>query len=372
MKVKNITKSVLTLILGLYIVALSNIGCTNKNDNNIKIGAILPLTGEGSEWGITSKNSIILAQEEYNLNNPEKQVEVIFEDSKTSSKDALNALNKLSSMNVKFIIGDIISSNVLSMAPVVERNKILLVSPGASNPDISNAGDFVFRTWQSDALEAEVGAGFVLDSLKWNRVAVLYLENGYGTGLAEGFKKNLKNKGRDIVLEESFKVGQTNFRDILTKVKKSNPDGIYLASYPEENFIILKQLKEQKLNLKVLGTQGFVSPKIEELIPTLNYPVCYSIPQPPDSTSKEVKEYLNNYKLKYGVLPGITGDAAFDAFNLLMKGIDDNGYDSEKVKAFLYSIKGYEGASGILTFNKYGDVEKPFIFNKNSYWKESK
>ncbi|MFZ4520238.1 MAG: ABC transporter substrate-binding protein [Bacteroidales bacterium] len=355
-----------TVILSITVV-ISTIfyGCDNSKEEVVKIGAILPLTGEGAEWGITSKNAILLALNERNVNNPKIRFEVLFEDSRSTVKDGLSVLNKLDAQNVKFVIGDIISSNVLAMAPVVEKNGILLISPGASNPDITLAGDNVFRTWQSDALEAQVGASFVLDSVFWKKIAIIYLENGYGVGLAKEFEKTIETRGFKPTLVESFKIGQANFRDLISKIKNNKPDGIYLASYPEENHNILKQLKEQQVKIPVLGTQGFVSPQIKTLIPTLNYTIYFSIPLPPDSTSVSVRNFQQNYNKAYGKTPGITADAAYDAFVLLANGIQLHGYNVPKVKNYLYSVKNFSGASGILTINKFGDVEKPFVFIKN-------
>jgi len=361
---KHFTVLLLALVIGIM-------GCKEKDE--IRIGAILPLTGGGSEWGIASKNAIQMALDELNQDNSSDLFfEVIIEDSKTSSRDAINALNKLHSQGIRFIIGDIISSNVLSMAPIVERNNILLISPGASNPEISHAGDNIFRTWQSDALEAQVGAAFILDSLKWERIAVLYLENGYGTGLSTEFIKLLKEHGIEPVLVESFRVGQGNFRDLISKILNINPEGIYIASYPEENFSLLRQFQESNVTIPVVGTQGFVSPKLDELLPLLSFPICYTIPEPPDSNAVEVRRFIDNYKELYGVSPVITADAAYDALMLLAKGIKLYGYDVDKIKSYLHSISDYSGASGVITFNKYGDVEKPFMFIKNDMWRLNK
>ena len=361
-------KFLLFLSFLLISVFLIN-SCKSKDENVIRIGAILPLTGGGSEWGIASRNAIHMALDELNQEKSNDLIfEVIFEDSKTNSRDAINALNKLHSQGIRFIIGDIISSNVLSMAPIVERNNILLISPGASNPDISHAGENIFRTWQSDALEAQVGAAFILDSLNWQRIAVLYLENGYGTGLSTEFIKLLREQGIEPVLIESFRVGQGNFRDIISKISNINPEGIYIASYPEENFSLLRQFQESNINIPVVGTQGFVSPKLDELLPLLSFPISYTIPEPPDSNAVEVRRFIDRYKEQFGVSPAITADAAYDAFMLLAAGIIKYGYDVDLVRTFLHSIIDYSGASGVITFNKYGDVEKPFKFIENEFW----
>jgi branched-chain amino acid transport system substrate-binding protein len=165
--------------------------------DTVTIGAILPLTGSAAPYGKNARRGIELALEEINANGGVngKKVKVLYEDSKTEPKEAVSALRKLhSSSGVKFIIGDINSTGVLAMAPIAVRERILLLSPGASNPKISDAGDYIFRNWHSDALEGQVDADHAYSTLGWREAAVLYVNAAYGAGLAETFRDRWRTR----------------------------------------------------------------------------------------------------------------------------------------------------------------------------------
>lgn len=322
----------------------------------IKIGSVLSLTGSASVWGQKSKNGIELAVR--HLAEKGVKVDVIFEDAASESKMAVSALNKLLAQGIKYIVGDISSGNVLAMAPIAERNRVVLISPGASNPNISEAGDFIFRTWQSDALEAEYDANFAFKVLNWKDVCIIFIQNSYGEGLKEAFKKHFLGR---IVLEESFNQGQSNFRDLIIKLKKVKIDGIYLPGYPEEMALFLKQLREQEILIPILSTQAFDDPIILKRAGSAAEGVIFSVPEPPNPSNPVVQRFRKDYKYLYDEEPGVTADAAYDAIMILVEVIRKVGDDQEKVKNALYMID-WDGASGKIKFDKNGDLIKKFIF----------
>ncbi len=156
---RTLTKTFVLLILlcTFAIMTLSSPSCSKKPETKeIKIGAVLPLTGSEGIWGENAKMGIEIALAEINSSGgvKGKSVRLIYEDSQSLPSNAVSALQKLISTDkVCVVIGDIASSSVLAMAPIVEKEHVVLLSPGASNPDISKSGDYIFRNWQSDALE---------------------------------------------------------------------------------------------------------------------------------------------------------------------------------------------------------------------------
>jgi len=355
------------IISTLALIFILLIGCVdNSSQSAIKIGIILPLTGGGAEWGNHSKNAYELALKEIRKEYPKLNLQLQFDDSQTDAKTALSIFNRFYSVeNIKIVMGLLVSSNVLTIAPIAEENHVLVISNGASNPDISNAGDYIFRTWQSDALEGSADVTYALDSLKWRKIGVVYSENGYGKGLADVFSKEMESRNFEPIMVESFPIGQKNFRNLIAKFDQHTVDGLYIASYPTESAIMLKQLEEAGKYIPILGTQGFDDTQVAEALKYVKSPVHYSIPLPPDTTSGIVSKFINDYQTQYGMMPGITADAAYDALMLGAQAINTVGDDPAKIKDYLYTIRNYQGASGKLSFNKYGDVEKPFVFISN-------
>ena len=149
-----------------------------STEGKIKIGFMGPLTGDASTYGESIKRGVDLAWKQWRQDN----VEIIYEDSKCEAKEAATAANKLISLDhVVAIIGEACSSATLAAAPVANENKVILISPASTSPELTDAGEFVFRTIPSDALQGYFAAKLVYDK-GYRKLAVFYIkkaEDGY-------------------------------------------------------------------------------------------------------------------------------------------------------------------------------------------------
>ena len=183
----------------------------------IKIGAILPLTGDSAAWGEQGKYGIEIAVEEINYKGGinGKKLEVVYEDSQAIPKNAVTSIQKLINVDkVSAVIGDIVSSTTLAMAPIAEKSQTVLIAISASAPAITNAGEYIYRVWPSDLLEGSVLAEFVAKN-KYKRVCILHIQTDYGTGLRDAFKKTLEQKGGEIILTQGYKQDETDFKAVI-------------------------------------------------------------------------------------------------------------------------------------------------------------
>ncbi|MFH1052132.1 MAG: ABC transporter substrate-binding protein [bacterium] len=356
-------KKLIVLLIALSFVFIA---CNEKSKPEgkevIKIGAILPLTGSAAPYGNNAKNGIELA-----ITDIEKiysiKIEVIYEDSKTDPQSAVNALKKLYSINkIKIIIGDINSSGLLAMAPIAEKNKIILLSPGASNPKISYAGKYIFRNWHSDALEGEIAAKFAFDSLKWKKTAILFVNASYGIGLAETFKNIFSNLGGDVISYESYQQNAYDMREQIITIKKLNPDGLYLPGWPKEMSIALRQLKQLGVKLQILSSQGFDDPLILSLAGKSAEGVIYTVPKEADTSNSITINFKNKYKSIYGKEPGVCSASGYDALKILVTAIKNVGTNIDRIQYYLSNLKDFPGVDGNVTFDENGDLIKPFLF----------
>lgn len=358
-------KFVLYVLIIFSFFSCENNKKPNKKESsqiNYKIGVILPLTGSAAVWGKNAKMGIDLALSE--LKNEGFNIELIVEDSKSETKTAISALEKLiSTENIQVVIGDIASSSVLAMAPIAEKNKVVLLSPGASNPDISQAGDYIFRNWQSDALEGKIDADFVINDLKKDKISVLYVNNAYGTGLKNSFIKRLEELNKQILSEESFEQGAKDVRTQLQKLKKVNPQVVYMPGYPKEMATSLKQMKEMNFKTQVLSTQAFDDPEIIKIAGDAANGVIYSIPKPADTTNIVVKNFIDSYTKTYNKKPGVCSDTGYDALKIIIYEMKNmNATTGEQIKNALYKMQAFDGAAGKTSFDSNGDVLKEFEF----------
>jgi branched-chain amino acid transport system substrate-binding protein len=328
----------------------------------IKIGAVLPLTGDAAKYGQAAKKGIELALRDINdrggINGV--KVSVVYEDSQGTPKGAVSALQKLITTDkVPAVIGDLLSSNTLAMAPIANRSKVVVLSPTSSAPKITEAGDYIFRNCASDTFEGTVMAEFVYDKLKITRVAIIYINNDYGVGIRDVFKKTFSAKGGTIVAEEAFPQGATDFRNQIAKVKATKPQAVYIVGYRELGQL-LKQAAELGIKSQFLSTVMFEDPEILKVAGKAAEGVIYSArAYDPDGKDEHIQKFVKAFRAKYGEIPDIFAALSYDAMKILGLAMERGGFTGDGIKKALYAIKHYPGVAGEVTFDHNGDVIQP-------------
>ena len=248
-KMKNKLILILAVLSLIFIIA-----CGNKE--NIKIGFIGPLSGDVASMGQSAKAAVELAVEEINSNGgvSGRPLEVIYEDGKCEPKDSTSAANKLVNIDgVAVIIGGLCSGETLAAAPIAEIGKTVLLSYCSSNPKITEAGDYIFRDYPSDAFQGKVAAEKIYNELNAKNVAILYCLGDWCVGIKDVFKKRFGELGGSITIEEGYEQDARDLRTQITKIKDSKPDLIYFLGYTEASIVGLKQLKEMGVEIPKFG-----------------------------------------------------------------------------------------------------------------------
>jgi branched-chain amino acid transport system substrate-binding protein len=358
MEVLKMRKGLLIVSLAIFLISYMTAAFAQEV---YKVGAILPLTGDISEYGQRCKKGMDLAVEEINkeggMNG--RRIEIIYEDSEGSAKAGVSAAQKLINIDkVKTIIGAVASSVTLAIEPITSNSDVVLISPASSSPNLTGISPFFFRTWPSDVLEASVLADFAFKKLNIKSVAIIYVNNDYGIGLKHEFKKTFDSLGGKVVSVDGYPQNNTEFRSILTKAKAKKPQAIYLAGYHKEMAFATKQIKEMKIKSQILGDADY---GIEELINIANDAAegaIYATPTyEPHKGNKAMITFARKFKEQYGKEPSIFEANAYDAVNILSIGMRRVGDNSKKIAAFISKLKNYDGASGLITFEK-GDARK--------------
>lgn len=350
-------------LFSLFLVAcLILLSCSGKKEEVIKIGSTVPLTGEAATWGNYTKKGVELAIYEYNeaRKEDEPKFEVIFEDTKADAKEGVNSFNKLVNIhNVQAIVDDAVSSVALAIAPLARDKKVVIISTGATNPKLSGISPYYFRVWNSDYEEGLFSANYAYNDLNYRKVAVLAIENDYGQGLSDVFINRFKELGGEIIITETYKQGNLQFRNQLTKIKNAKPDAIYLVSYPEETPQILIQKNALSINQQIIGTVPMEDKSIIEEAKDAAEGVIY--PYPVDPTGESVMKFRESYEKKFAEAPGTTSAEGYDAARLFIDAIISNGNNGDGIKDYLTSLKEWNGVSGIIEFDSNGDVHKPMV-----------
>ncbi len=370
---KNNGESISRIIATILTFAtLFIIGCTKKNDE-IKIGAVLSLTGKGAKYGEAIKRGIDLALEEVNAEpNRKAKLKVVYEDSLSEPQKAVSAFNKLIEFDkVPVVIGPVLSSEVLACAPVANKKRVVILNTSAGTEDLRKAGDYVFRNRESAYPQAFKIAELCRTILKIEKMAIIYSNSPNGKDYKDAFVKRFEELGGKILQIENYEEGETDFRSQILKIKKSHPHGVYLAGLVAELGYILKQSKELNFGSRFFASAGIEGSKLFEIAGDAAEGVIFGSPAfDPASNEPLIKNFVMKYKQRYNQDPDFFTANAYDALKLIAIAIDKAGYSSEGVKNALYSIKDYPGVGGTTTFDSDGEVIKPIrlkIINNNQF-----
>ncbi|MCH7568301.1 MAG: penicillin-binding protein activator [Nanoarchaeota archaeon] len=308
----------------------------------VRIGFMAPLTGDAASYGESIKRGVELARKDSGLNN----IEITFEDSGCEPKGAVNSINKLISVNrVQAIVGEVCSGATLAAAPIAERNDVVLISSSSTSPKITEAGDYIFRTVPSDALQGNFGAQLVYEK-GYRKLAILYSNEEYGLGFNNVLVDRFQGQ---VVTSEAFERGASDLRTQLTKIKNSGADSIYIISNsPDSSIAALKQIKELGLNIKLFGSEGLKSADILEAGSAAEGLILTTV-------SSGTTDFAENHKRVYGEEPGPFAAQAYDAFMAVAKAIKQGAKTGAEIKDALYDIE-FNGASGRIEFDRNGDV----------------
>ena len=230
------------------------------SDEPFRIGVMESLTGPGETYGNVAVQAKQMAVDEINaaggING--RMLELIVEDSKCAAQDAITAYNKLTEVDgVKIILGTSCSGAMLGAAPLAEADGVILFSGLATNPDIANAGDYIFRTSMSD-LQLGIDTGNVLWADGVRKLATITETTDYAEGVRRTTVDQFEKLGGQVVGEERYASDVTDFRSQLTKLINANPDAIHIAAQAEfSGGTVVKQIRE-------LGYEG---PLYSEIVP---------------------------------------------------------------------------------------------------------
>lgn len=360
------------LVAAIVIAAIAFVAIEKKPEE-IKVGAILPLTGDVGAYGRNYQKGIDLAVGEINGNGgiDGANISVLYKDNAGRRDKSVSAMNELVG-EVPVVIGAVVSANTVAICPIAEEKKVVLISPGSTSPKLSDYKNYVFRTVPSDEYQGKALADVVLE-LKGGRakVAVVYIDNVYGNGLKEAFVTSYQEQGEggNIVAVESYKEGDTDFKQILTDLKEKKSDAVVLITYVKGGVAILKQAKKMGLNENWVGSDGIKSDALIEQAEEdaegleATYPISM--------VSEPVTEnFIKLYKTKYGA-GDIDTDVAYgyDTMHVVAEAIEKGGYDAKDISDALREIR-YHGVCGAKKFDENGDVPPAYDLWKveNAKW----
>jgi branched-chain amino acid transport system substrate-binding protein len=334
--------------------------------DTIKIGEFGSLTGDNASFGISQNNGVQMAVEEINAAGGVlgKKIELIVEDNQTKQGETTTIVRKLISQDhVVALIGEVASSKTLEAAPIAQESKIPDIATAATNPRVTQTGDYIFRVCFTDDFQAVVIARFVLEKLQKKKVAFMTdVKQDYSVGLTGIAKDYLLKHGGEVVKEQSYSSGDKDFRAQLTDIKSANPDVIITTGYYPEAALIAKEARQLGIKSVLVGGDGWdgasLIPVGGKAIEGAYFSNHFSV----EDKSPAVQDFVSKYKQKYNALPDAFAALGYDAVKLLADAITRaGGTDPQKLRDAIASTKNFPGVSGTITINPERNATKSAV-----------
>lgn len=345
------------VVLALLFTALGLVmtGCQKKEAATIKIGAIMPVSGPVSAYGIQTRDAVLLAFEEINKAGGVlgKQLQLITEDDEANPEKTTNAFKKLTSADkVNVIIGALTSKCSLAITSLSQAKKVVQISTSSTNDTVTDAGDFIFRACYNDSFQGQVVAQYAYETLNGKKAAVLYdISNDYSVGLTDNFKKRFETLGGAMIVSESYNSGDKDFNAQLTKIKAASPDVLLLPDYYNTVSLIAKQVRAQGITIPMLGADGWDEITNNAGDEALNG--FYSNHYSPDADDPKVKSFVAAFKAKYNTDPNALAALGYDTAYLVAEAIKNAGTadDSQKIRDAMAALD-MQLVTGRIKFNE--------------------
>lgn len=357
-------KNILWGVVVLIIVIVGGVFYSNKNSKasssekeTVKIGVIMPLTGDAGAYGEPARNAVQLAVQEINKNGGVngRQIEAIYEDDKCSGKDSATAAQKLVNIDkVKYVIGSICSGATFGFEPITSASKVFAITPGASAPKLAGISPFLMRNNPNDNIPGVMLADYL--SKTYKKVAVISEKTDYSQGLKNVFIQQAQKDGLSVVATEDYDTGTADFRTIVSKIKASNAEVIFINPQTGANAVrIASQIRQ--LGLKSQLVSAAFSDDATIGAGEMMNGMFMAVP-PGLSTEGKGPEFLANYKKVYGAEPTYKfySGAAYDDVYLISQAVTNVGDDTTKVAEYLHGLKSYTGTIGTYSFGQDGDL----------------
>src|SRR5512139_117678 len=288
----------------------------------------LPLTGQNAKFGEIQKKSYEIAAQEINAAGGVKGMKLVlsFEDSTGKPETARAIVEKLIDVKKQpIIVGEYTSACAKAVAAVAEERKTPYLIVSSADDDITQQKyKYVFRMNQVSAHYADGLTSFLREVMKPKTMAIIYESSPFGTSGSKDMAKQAEKAGIKVLINEKYESGQVDFKPILSKVKAANPDVIFMVSYVMDAALLMKQIKELRIDARLFagGAAGFHIPEFVDNAKDAAEYVVTSTLWTPQLKWKGGKEYADKFRKKYGDYPSYHGSAAYSAMYVVKDALE--------------------------------------------------
>jgi branched-chain amino acid transport system substrate-binding protein len=342
----------------LLFILLAVLGC--QQETTVKIGAVLPLTGEGAVYGQPINKGVELAFEQLQAGGEfPYPLELEIVDSESDPQKAKQQLDQMYESGALAVIGGVITPEAIAMVEVADRYNQVLISPSASSPQLTGMSKNFYRVFPSDAREGATMGNFATQKLGAEKVVILAKEHEYARGIQQQFRQQFEQFGGEVLELIEFPSVPSDLTGLVERVMTLEPDAVYLAAYAPDLAKMISGLRDLGYKGTIFTTSAFAAPEIIEQVgrPAEGVFLTQAAFDTKDENPK-VSEFVNAFRDKYGLNPGLYAAHGYDSFMTLAQAAKESGTIATEFWKGVRALRDFEGATGTIQFDERGDVQK--------------
>jgi branched-chain amino acid transport system substrate-binding protein len=357
----------MAFLFGVAALALGVVA-TQPARAEIKIGFQAPLTGFAATDGKSASIAANMAIDEVNAAGGVlgQKLRLITYDDQAKSEQAILTANRLVGEDgVKLVINGSYSASGRAAAPVFQKAGVVTISVYGVHPDITRAGNDIFRLVHLGPPQGRVAASFIAKKLGLKRISAVTMDNDYGQATMDGFLGAAAKDGLTVVNKYSYALSERQFGTIVASVKRDNPDGIYITGYFFTAGPLVSQLRAAGVKVPIVGSQAFDSQKFIEIAGAAAEGVYIVDTLDRDRNDPALRHFFTEFTKRAGYPPESVAAETYSATRLLADAIKRAGSaEPDKVRAALAATRNFPTLEGTLArFTKDREIIMPFNIN---------
>ena len=335
---------------------------------DIKIGFQAPLTGPAATDGKSAATAAQMAIDDINAAGGVlgQKLALVSYDDQAKPDQAIFTANKLIGEDgVKLVVNGSYSASGRAAAPVFQKAGVVMISAYGVHPDITRAGDYIFRLVHLGPPQGAATALYIGKTLGLKKVSAITMDNDYGEATMNGFLAAAPKYGIQILNKYSYSLKDRQFGSIVDSVKRDNPDAVYATGYFFTAGPLVAQLRAAGVTAPIIGSQAFDSEKFIEIAGPAAEEVTIIDSFNRQRDDAALKAFFKGFKAKTGYDPEGVAAITYSAVRLIADAIKRAGSaDPAKVRDALAETKDYHTFYGTLRgFNKLHEIIMPISVN---------
>jgi ABC-type branched-subunit amino acid transport system substrate-binding protein len=352
----------------------------------VRLGALLPLSGQLTPYGTEVLHGILIALEVAAETSPSLSVGLVTKDTESDPRQLTRELEDLlKDYQPIAVIGPLLSREVKAVAQAAEAYEVVFVTPTATVPDVQKFGRYLFNAAVNNRALVRDLAAYATGPLGWKRFCILAASDAYGTEMAQAFTEEIRRLGGEIIAAEAYAPEENDFGPPIKRIKEADLkkygklekietpkkgkdgtiyqpgfDAIFLPGDAEKVSLLAGQVGFYAAKVGVLGTNGMNSPELLRLdargVEGAVFADSFSV----DSPDPIVRNFVERYKKRFQAPPTAFAAQAYEATRLVVDAILKGATTGRALRESVKNARNVPGLVGPLTMSPAGHLERHY------------